>query len=457
MAKPRNIILLVADSLRYDSVHRGADARLPYVTGHGATFTEARSAGCWTLPATASLFTGLMPHEHGADAQSRDIRAEVPTLAGRFRDAGWRTHQITANIATSEIFGLDRGFDELQRIWTLVPAQHKKIHELLVLIGKPRLRKKILSPEFVAGKLAEDLEASKVWLQTTAHEVFARARSTLAANERAGAPSFLFLNLMETHFPYHVGPLFQTTAEGIFGKLREIYSLYHLVNQTWLTTGQQPIRTDMLRLLRERQRLAWERVAPLIDAFVQEMHEAGNLVVFCADHGDNFGEQGWVYHFSNVTDAGNRVPLFWLSPEGTAAGRRIDVPVSTRDVFHGLLAEAGLADDGSVHPVLEPERSFPVVQSTWYNNNGKTLPDFKHNQICLLEGGTRWMHRQGRWFSAAPTRDPGQTTGVPEEPTFEPLPEGFDPLQEGVIPPERRPYLRKVLDEFGAYSRRVEA
>jgi arylsulfatase A-like enzyme len=456
MSKPRNIILLVADSLRYDAVHRGSDARLPYITSNGATFTEARSGGCWTLPATASLFTGLMPHEHGADAQSRDILPEVPTLAGLFHDAGWRTHQITANIATSEIFGLDRGFDELQRIWKLVPAQHRKIHELLVLIGKPRLRKKILSPEFVAGKLAEDLEASKVWLQSTAHEVFARARTTLAANEKAGAQSFLFLNLMETHFPYHVGPLFETTAEGIFGKLREIYSLYHLVNQTWLTTGQQPIREDMLRLLRERQRKAWERVAPQIDAFVEEMHRAGNLVVFCADHGDNFGEHGWVYHFSNVTDAGNRVPLFWLSPDGEGAGRRITVPVSTRDVFHGLLAEAGLGA-GNAHPVRAPEQSYPVMQSTWYNNMGKTLPEFKHNQICLLEGGARWLHRQGAWYRAAPSADAGQSADVPAEPAFEALPSGFDPLQEGVIVPERRAYLRKVLADFSEYSRRVEA
>jgi hypothetical protein len=446
----------VADSLRYDAVHRGADTRLPYVTANGATFTEARAGGCWTLPATASLFTGLMPHEHGADAQSRSIKAEAPTLAGLFHDAGWRTHQITANVATTEIFGLDRGFDELQRIWKLVPAQHKKIHEILVLIGKPRLRKKILSPEFVAGKLAEDMEAGKVWLQTTAHEVFARARSTLAANEKAGAQSFLFLNLMETHFPYHVGPVFETTADGLLGKLREIYSLYHLVNQTWLTTGEQPIRPDMMALLRERQRRAWERVAPQIDAFVEEMHRAGNLVVFCADHGDNFGEQGWVYHFSNVTDAGNRVPLYWLSPDGAHAGKRVTTPISTRDVFHGILSEAGLGGE-QVHPVVEPERSFPIMQSAWYNNNGKTLPAYKFNQICLLEGGARWLNRKGEWLRAAPTTDAGQTGGVPDEPAFEALPAGFDPLEEGVIAPERRPYLRRVLAEFGEYSKRVEA
>jgi arylsulfatase A-like enzyme len=457
MAKPRNIILLVADSLRYDSVHSdsrtpatagiGAN-RLPFATAHATRFTQARSGGCWTLPATGSLFTGLMPHEHGADSQTRGLRKDVPTLAEVMKEHGYRTAQITANVATTEIFGLDRGFDEMIRIWTRVPAQHRKLHEALVLIGKPRLRKKILSADFVSGKLSEDLEASKVWLQDTVEDVFAQARTTLAANEQAGAPSFLFLNLMETHFPYHVGRTFETTADGPLGRLREIVSLYHLVNQTWLTTDKQPIPADMLRILRQRQRLAWERLAPTLDAFVAEMYAQGNLVVFCADHGDNFGEQGWVYHFANVTDAGNRVPLYWLDPADDRA-RVIDTPISARDVYHGLLSTLG-DRRAAFSPLVEPERSFPVMQSCWYNNQGKTLSKFRYNQICLLENGTRWMRRRNEWFSAPPATTAGETP-------FQRLPPGFDPLEEGVILPERRGYLRSVLRDFGEFSARVEA
>lgn len=459
MPKPRNIIVLVADSLRYDSVHgpRGdvgdnaasaVRSRLPYATARGARFSQARSAGCWTLPATASLFTGLMPHEHGADSQTRGLRADVPTLAEVLREHGYRTHQITANIATTEIFGLDRGFDDMQRIWKLVPAQYRKIHEVLVLAGKPRLRRKIFSPEFVTGKLAEDLEASKVWLQDTVTDVLDRGRSTLTTNERAGKQSFLFLNVMETHFPYHVGPTFETTAEDVIGRLREIYSLFHLVNQTWLTTGAQPITPGMMDRLRLRQRLAWERLAPLVDAFIEEMHAQGNLVIFCSDHGDNFGEAGWAYHFSNVTDAGNRVPLYWLSP-GDDAGTRIDAPVSARDIYGGILTEVG-DPRGAFHPVHEPGRSFPVMQSCWYNNNGRTLDRYRYNQICLLEGGTRWLRRREEWWSAPPAT----TTG---EPVFERLAPDFDPVEEAITDRERQTWLRGVVRDFSAYAARTEA
>ena len=163
MAEPRNVVLLVADSLRWDTVHRGPTG-LPYLGGRGLRFDQARSGGCWTLPATASMFTGLSPHEHGADAQTRSIN-NAPTLAERMKRLGLSTHMVTANVATTDIFGLDRGFDTLDRVWKLVPATaHRRLHEALVLAGKPRLRQKILSKDFVMGKMSEDLDASKVWL-----------------------------------------------------------------------------------------------------------------------------------------------------------------------------------------------------------------------------------------------------------------------------------------------------
>jgi len=448
MARPRNIVVLIADSLRDDACH-GPDgnAGLPFVAAHGTRFTQARASGCWTLPATASMFTGLMPHEHGADSQTRGVRPEVPTLAEKLREHGYRTRQVTANIATTEIFGLDRGFDEVVRIWKHVPDRYNRFHEAMVLMGKPRLRKKLFSPEYITGKLASDLEASKVWLQDTVDDIFDHARRILAEDERAGKGSFLFLNLMETHFPYHVGPEFEFVADGPIGRLREMRALYHLVNQTWVMSGQQPIRHDMMRLLRERQRRAWLRLAPKVDSFVAELRARdGNLVVFGADHGDCFGEQGWAYHFSNVADGGNRVPLYWLRHDHDAA-RTVDVPISARDLFRGVLHEVG-DPAGETHPADEPERSFPVMQSCWYNNQGRTLPEYRYNQICFVEAGQRWMHRRGEWYSAPPAGPCG-------EPSFVRLPKGTNPLHELPVAPERRAALQSIHADFETFSARV--
>lgn len=448
MSKPRHIVLLIADSLRYDSVYQGGDPRLPYISSHATQFRQARSAGCWTLPATASLFTGLMPHEHGADAQSRGLRTDVPTLAEKMKAAGYETHQITANIATTEIFGLERGFDGMHRIWKMAPAHYQKIHELLVLVGKPRLRKKILSPDFIAGKLSEDIEASKVWLQSTARDVMNHARTILEDADKRGVSCFLFLNLMESHFPYHVGDTFECLSGGLLDQIREVVSLYHLVNQTWLTTGEQPIALPMLATLRERQRLAWLRLAPMVDGFAEELHRRNDTtLVFGADHGDNFGEQGWTYHFSNVTDAGNRVPLFWLKA-GASQPQDVQTPVSSRDVWHGLLKEAGANPEGH-HIVDAPDQSVPVMQSCWYNNQGRTLAQYRYNQICFLDGNARWLNRAGEWYTAPPAPDDGS------EAPFVRLPAGVSPLDEVDVAPERRQYLKTTLSNFDQFSQKI--
>ncbi|MBT5402025.1 MAG: sulfatase-like hydrolase/transferase, partial [Crocinitomicaceae bacterium] len=157
MAKPQNIILIVADSLRYDSINNGLESGLPYTEKHSAKFTEARSAGCWTLPATASLFTGLLPHQHGATSQSRKLNNEATTLAEKLKADGYKTYQVTANVATTEIFGLDKGFDEVHKIWSLVQPKFKKVLRLAVLAGKPRVRKMLLSKDKIVKELSEDL------------------------------------------------------------------------------------------------------------------------------------------------------------------------------------------------------------------------------------------------------------------------------------------------------------
>ena len=464
MDTPRNIVLLVADSLRYDAVHGAgpAAAGLPWTLAHGVTFTQARSAGCWTLPATASLFTGRFPHAHGADAQTRALPRDVPTLAERLAEVGYHPHQVTANAATTDVFGLDRGFESVQRTWTKVPVRHTFFDPAFVLMSKPRVRKKLLDPTYLAGQMSQDVEAARVWLQDTASAVLDDARRILAEEEARGHRSFLFVNVMETHFPYHVADTFETLADTPWGAAEEIWSLFHLVNQTWLTTGKQPLTPARLSRLRDRQRRSWQRLAARIDAFVEEMHAAGNLVVFCADHGDTFGEDDWVYHFSNVSEGGNRVPLHWVSPgiHGTGGsaprnaprsggGPSIDVPVSTRDVFEGILWEAG-HPAARFHPVVSPEESLSVLQSVWYAHAAGTLPQYRQNQLCVVEGGARWRLREGRWARSE------LSDGTGAEPDWAPLDAGVDPLEEAGFLPERARALRHARDAFVDYARTLE-
>ncbi len=451
MSKPKNVILIVADSLRYDSVYNEeADNLLPYISSKAVEFSQARSSGCWTLPATSSIFTGKLPHEHGATSQTRSIDLGLPTLAEHMKEAGYHTHQVTANVATTHIFGLHRGFDSVKKIWEIVPAKFNKLQQFLVLVGKPRLRKKLLSKDAIMHDLSQDMRSSATWLQHTHSDTFKVARDLLKVGNEDGKGTFLFLNLMESHFPYHVAPTFETSVSGIRNKIREVQALFHTVNQTFLKDAKLHVKPDMLKTIRKRQRKSWELLAPSIDAFVKELHQdQDNLVVFLSDHGDNFGEDSWLYHFSNVTDAGTRVPLFWLAPDGTQKKGKVNTAINSKDLYRSLLHAVGRADRSTEPSLLdEPEASIPVLQSYWYNNHGQTLEQFKYNQLCFVEGDTRYLYRKGVWYSAGVAKDG-------HEPLFERMSSQTDPIEEVVQDAARKRRLQKIVSEFDEFSTKV--
>ncbi len=444
--KPQHVLLIVADSLRYDSVHYENAPKLPYLSKHATQFSQARSSGCWTLPATASLFTGLLPHQHGATTQTRQIRKDVPTLAEKMKAAGYQTYQITANVVTTHIFGLDRGFDKIIRIWQHVPTKFNRLQQFLALIGKPRFRRLLLSRDAISLKLSEDLEVAKAWLQFLYQDSFDAARKIIEEDEKKGQKSFIFLNLMETHFPYHIDATFALLSPQLRNKFREIHALFHAVNQSFLAKGKLNIASDMLQQLRQRQRESWVNIAADIDAFAQEMHEGkDNLVVFCADHGDNFGEQGWVYHFSNVSDAGNKVPIFYLPPHQTTSAI-IDKTVNAKDLHASILHSCQIP---TTQPSLlaEPTSSNSVIQSYWYNKNGNTHSKYHYNQICFVNDTQRYLYRKGQWYTA-PTSQ--QTTMT--EPIFQALPPSIHPLEARSICAEKRKIWLKTLKEFKVFS-----
>ena len=450
--EPKHIIIIIADSLRYDSVHNNySEIGLPYATANGITFTEARAAGCWTLPATASIFTGMLPHEHGATAQTRGIKTDIPTLATQLKTKGYRTVQVTANVATTHIFGLHRGFDEVRRIWKQVEPKFNIVQQILAVVGKPRLRERIFSTDFIARKVSEDLEATRTWLQYTHVDVFEEARNIIKESDAKGEKVFLFLNLMETHFPYHIAPTFKLSSGGLIQKVEETVALFHQVNQSFLIKGALDINDRLLDVLKSRQVAAYQNIAPVVDEFCREMHaEQGNLVAFGADHGENFGEHGWTYHFSNITDAGNKVPLFYLPHDHTPA-RTEHTPVSTRHLYDTILQTVGIETPGA-SLLKNPEQSSTILSSYWYNNHGKTHAKFKYNQICFVHGSERFLFRNGEW-SVAPFKE-----NDTNEPNYIAFNEGanFNPLYDLSIEPSRKQHFLKILKDYEAFASKIK-
>jgi arylsulfatase A-like enzyme len=446
--KPKHIFLIVADSLRKDAVYtNGID--MPYVEANSIQYTQARSSACWTLPATSCMFTGLNVHEHRADTHTRKLRQDIPTLAEHMKSKGYKTIQVTANPVTTDIFGLDRGFDEIHKVWKLVTPKLKKTMRLMLSIGKPRVRKMLFSKDAISEKLSSDLEVANCWGQNTHLDSFNKVKQLIEENDAKNQPCFFFINLMETHFPYHIADTFQLSGKSLYDKAMECITLFKIVNQNFLIKDEPVINQKYADLIYQRQMTSYQIIKNDLNQFVESIHrDQDNLVVFCSDHGDNFGEMNWYYHFSNVNDGGNRVPLFWLNPGGEGS-KTIDKPISSRYIYHSLLDAIGIEQDTSLEK--NSEMTFPMIQSFWYKHQGGTRDQYRYNQFLFEDHNTRFVRRNNTWMSAPLTGD-----NYHQEPVFETLNSETNPIQELVTNAEKKSYLNEKLAEFNVFSSEIK-
>jgi len=106
----QGIVLITIDTLRADRLDAARMPQLSRFAQRGRRFTHARTTAPLTLPAHASVMTGLLPPAHGA-RENGDRVASLPTLATLLRSAGFRTGAFVSAFVLDRQFGLAEGFD----------------------------------------------------------------------------------------------------------------------------------------------------------------------------------------------------------------------------------------------------------------------------------------------------------------------------------------------------------
>lgn len=345
-----NVLLIVTDTLRADhlSIYGYPKSISPWFDefSQGATvFDHAISSSSYTLPAHASLFTGLYARAHGAHvtahleediignerfrwlegAQVRRLSPEALTLAEIARDAGMETGAICANSAyLSPVFGLDQGFetyvDQAGSVLGWRPAG-LGLGNHLPIIQDHTLYRRLVDGNEIYYLLGSEVDRLALrWLEPRADRRF-----------------FLFLNYMETHAPY-----WSVGERGRF-----------------LPRPDPHRDVDSKAVLeRERELLPRERRS-LIDAYDAEVghldHDLHTLfdelagrgllentiVVIVGDHGESIGEHYKMEHKSSVYETEVHIPLIVRMP-GQSTGRHVDRFVHIVDVMPTLLDAMGI-------------------------------------------------------------------------------------------------------------------
>jgi arylsulfatase A-like enzyme len=347
-----NVLLIVLDTLRADHLglygySRPVSPWLDEFAESATVFERAHSSSSWTLPAHATLFTGLNSRSHGADlidkgdpggmspaelgrledvARAKPLSAEAVTLAEIARDAGLETGAMCANTAyLYRMFGLDQGFDTyvddtgVSVDWRPIGLS---IGDRLGLRDHWQLSHLVQSNERYYLLGSEINELALRWLEPRRDRRF-----------------FLFLNYMDAHAPYL--PI---------GRYQRLFP------QAW---GPQSVEVDAIRS-RERAMRDDEREA-LVDPYDAEIRYLDDelarlfaklrewellentLVVFVADHGEAFGEHDEIGHGNGVYQPEVHVPLLVRLP-GQRQGDRVDRFVHLVDVAPTLLRAAGLPE-----------------------------------------------------------------------------------------------------------------
>ena len=362
----RRIILLSVDTLRRDAVSALAPGSPPTpaidaLARDSVVFERAYSPAPWTLPAFATMMTGVPPAVHGVRTPKLRIPETLPTLAEKLRDAGYRTAAIGHNPWLGPWTGMARGFLG----YDFCPRDEHGSSlgsRLLARLDPMRLKPTLTTPELT------DLAVS--WVRAHRGEDF-----------------FLWVHYLKPHGPYEPPPAYRPRGrppEGIgysFGSAGPIRMGSRVV-----TAAQRP----WVRQLYDGEvRFVDDNVA----RFLAELQRLGiyddALIVFVSDHGEEFWEHGGYEHGHSLYDELTRVPLFVKLP-GTREGRRRSELVSTGSLMPTILeligdpAPPGTSSYASLRPLLDGSGTWtphPVMSSTllyFEERQSAVFEDFKY-------------------------------------------------------------------------------
>lgn len=307
-----DIILVVWDTCRGDRVSvngfaRGTTPSLQAFAADGVTFSRCYTASPWTPPSHASLFTGLLPVDHGLGEQSGDnIRSGIPTLATTLSKRGYRCRAFVANPMLRAFSSLTSGFESVD--------------------------------------LVSDEDTGK----GNGAEVIRRARLYLDSIGDDDPPVFLFVNLMECHLPF----TFDEDAPAALGeetplsRLREVAAETVPDRATAHNIGFQrmdPGSIPVLARAYEGAVLTTDRLTGMLFTTLgRRSRFRRGVVAVVGDHGEALGEQGKLGHVGLVTDNVLHVPLVVRWPGHLDGGRTVDAQVRVHDLHATLLEAAGV-------------------------------------------------------------------------------------------------------------------
>jgi len=335
-ARLPDVVLIVLDTLRADHLHcygygRKTSPNIDAFAAGATRYERAWSTAPWTLPAHASMFTGLTPAEHGAHSfkPAQQISRNAYPLDERFdtiteslKAIGYDTGAFVNNIGYLGAWtNIQQGFDS----YTLSLVY--------------------------ADAFMPQIDA---WLTARTERRF-----------------FLFINWMDTHRPYNTRPrpgfLDPPAVHERRGQRNK--KLQQLLDAVMGT--DEPIPEALRDQVIDQYDTAIANVDEQFGVLMDRLREIGRfkntLIIVTSDHGEYFGEHRLVEHSKDLYQPAVHVPLIVKRPDQDA-GTVVAEPVS-------IAAIPDLVLSALPHPIVfshrakfpAPADDGPVIVENYYS------------------------------------------------------------------------------------------
>ncbi len=352
------VVVYLVDALRADHLplygySRDTAPELTRFAQDAVVFDQAIASAPWTKPSVASLFTSLLPRDHGCVLFRIPLDPALVTLAERLRERGYGTGAVVANpLVGARDIHFDQGFDQFE-------------------VAPPTRR---------TGQLVDAALAF--------------------VDARRGQPTFLYVHTMDTHAPYRPPPPFDRRFPPFPEPGRGAAWQFDYVEPADL--GRIVGQYDGATAYGDQQ----------FGRFVRALRERGlydrATIVFLSDHGEEFLDHGGWDHGRALFDELVRVPLVVKYPGRREAGRRVARQVQLLDVqptilkSQGLPVPVGIAGRALEESFAETGPERPAVFETKYFEHvayGARTSEAKY---------VRFFHPANVELSFDLRRDPGE-------------------------------------------------
>jgi len=355
-----NVILIVVDTLaaKYLSAYNsGVDytPNLDRLAKEGVVFENAFSVAPWTKPTVASLFTSLFPSEHGVKRINSKMNPELTTMAELYKRRDFEAHGVISHTLITAKSGYNKGFDS----YKLVPFEGN-VH-FAVTSQKVTDHGKEIIKEHLAKK-----------------------------DDRS--PLFLFMHYFDPHFTYMHHPDYDRTSwyKGDFSPGMPFRELRKEIDGA----SRDDVRY-IVGLYEEEIAYTDFHIGRFLDYVRSTELEKDTLIIFTADHGEEFLEHGGIGHTRSLYDELINIPLIFHLP-GKFHPKRISDPVSIVDILPTVMAmDQDFAVDSawrgySLLEVLQ-DRGNLVPNRMVFSEVDFISSNIKANLISLVQGEWKYI------------------------------------------------------------------